>query len=297
MRRLCVFCGSSTGRRAIHADAARALGMSLARRGLGLVYGGGSIGLMGVVADAVLAGGGSVIGVIPEGLYSAEIAHAGLTELHVVASMHDRKAMMMSLADGFVALPGGLGTFEELLEVLTWLQLGIHRKPVALLDVDDYWRGLRRLLDDAVAEGFLDEARAAQLLVESDVDILLDRMRDWTPPALPRIWLTPSEACRVSGCDSGLLSIRSGVRSTRGAQVANTIRPRAVAGAPFTSRREAASAVRQSSPFPLPGASTSSTVTVAGCRRRRAAGAPCAASRSGGAVTPWRRTSIVSPAL
>ena len=194
MRRLCVFCGSSTGRRAIHADAARALGMSLVRRGLGLVYGGGSIGLMGVVADAVLAGGGSVIGVIPEGLYSAEIAHAGLTELHVVASMHDRKAMMMSLADGFVALPGGLGTFEELLEVLTWLQLGIHRKTVALLDVDGYWRGLRRLLDDAVTEGFLDEARAAQLLVESDVDVLLDRMRDWTPPALPRIWLTPSEA-------------------------------------------------------------------------------------------------------
>ena len=194
MRRLCVFCGSSTGRRAIHADAARALGMSLARRGLGLVYGGGSIGLMGVVADVVLTGGGSVIGVIPEGLYSAEIAHAGLTELHVVASMHDRKAMMMLLADGFVALPGGLGTFEELLEVLTWLQLGIHRKPVALLDVDGYWRGLRRLLDDAVAEGFLDEARATQLLIESDVDILLDRMRDWTPPALPRIWLRPSEA-------------------------------------------------------------------------------------------------------
>jgi len=194
MRRLCVFCGSSTGRRAIHAEAARALGMSLARRGLGLVYGGGSIGLMGVVADTVLAGGGSVIGVIPEGLYSAEIAHAGLTELHVVASMHDRKAVMMSLANGFVALPGGLGTFEELLEVLTWLQLGIHRKPVALLDVDGYWRGLRRLLDDAVTEGFLDEARAAQLLVESDVDILLDRMRDWTPPALRRIWLRPSEA-------------------------------------------------------------------------------------------------------
>ena len=194
MRRLCVFCGSSTGHRAMHADAARAMGAALARRGIGLVYGGGSIGLMGVLADAVLEAGGSAIGVIPEGLYSAEIAHAGLSELHVVPSMHDRKALMASLADGFVALPGGLGTFEELLEVFTWLQLGIHRKPVGLLDVDGYWRGLRRLLDDAVAEGFVDEARAAQLLIESDVPALLDRVLDWSPPALPRIWLTPSES-------------------------------------------------------------------------------------------------------
>src|SRR5262245_51752444 len=181
MRRLCVFCGSSPGHREIHADAARALGTALARRGLGLVYGGGSIGLMGVVADTVLAAGGSVIGVIPEGLYSAEIAHAGLSELHVVPGMHDRKAMMTALADGFMALPGGLGTFEELLEVFTWLQLGIHRKPVALLDVDGYWRGLRRLLADAVREGFVDETRAAQLLVESDVETLLDRMLEWAP--------------------------------------------------------------------------------------------------------------------
>jgi hypothetical protein len=149
---------------------------------------------MGALADAVLAAGGSAIGVIPAGLYSAEIAHAGLSELHVVPGMHHRKAMMASLADGFIALPGGLGTFEELLEVFTWLQLGIHRKPVALLDVDGYWRGLRRLVDDAVVEGFVDEARAAQLLVESDADALLDRMASWTPPALPRIWLTPSEA-------------------------------------------------------------------------------------------------------
>jgi hypothetical protein len=178
----------------MHADAARAMGAALARRGIGLVYGGGSIGLMGVLADAVLEAGGSAIGVIPEGLYSAEIAHAGLSELHVVPSMHDRKALMASLADGFVALPGGLGTFEELLEVFTWLQLGIHRKPVGLLDVDGYWRGLRRLLDDAVAEGFVDEARAAQLLIESDVPALLDRVLDWSPPALPRIWLTPSES-------------------------------------------------------------------------------------------------------
>jgi uncharacterized protein (TIGR00730 family) len=192
--RLCVFCGSATGVRTTYADAARALGTALARRGIGLVYGGGSIGLMGVLADAVLAAGGCVTGVIPRGLYSAEIAHAGLTEMRVVSSMHERKAVMASLSDAFVALPGGLGTFEELLEMLTWLQLGIHRKPVALLDVDGYWRGLRALLDDAVAAGFVEPARAAMLLVERDPDGLLDRVIAWTPPALPRIWLTPAEA-------------------------------------------------------------------------------------------------------
>ncbi len=194
MTRLCVFCGSAPGSRPIYPEAARAFGTSLARRGIGLVYGGGSIGLMGVLADAALAAGGAVIGVIPEGLYSAEIAHAGLSELHVVPSMHDRKALMASLADGFVALPGGLGTFEELLEVFTWLQLGIHDKPVAVLDVAGYWRGLRRLLDDAVAEGFVKDARAATLVLESDPDTLLDRVLAWTPPALPRVWLTPAQS-------------------------------------------------------------------------------------------------------
>jgi uncharacterized protein (TIGR00730 family) len=194
MQRLCVFCGSATGTRSSYADAARALGAALARRGIGLVYGGGSIGLMGVIADAVLGAGGAAIGVIPRGLYSAEIAHAGLTELRIVSGMHERKAIMASLADGFVALPGGLGTFEELLEMLTWLQLGIHQKPVGLLDVDGYWRGLRTLIDDAVAADFLSRARAEVLLVETDVETLLDRLGAWTPPALPRIWLTPAEA-------------------------------------------------------------------------------------------------------
>jgi uncharacterized protein (TIGR00730 family) len=149
---------------------------------------------MGVVADAALAAGGTVIGVIPRGLYSAEIAHAGLTEMRVVASMHERKEVMASLADAFVALPGGLGTFEELLEILTWLQLGIHRKPVALLDVEHYWRGLRMLLDDAVESGFIEPERATMLLAAADVDGLLDRVLSWTAPALPRIWLTPAEA-------------------------------------------------------------------------------------------------------
>src|SRR5262245_5918387 len=194
MRRLCVFCGSSTGSRPAYADAARALGGALARRGLGLVYGGGSIGLMGVVADAVLAGGGTAIGIIPRGLYSAEIAHAGLSELRVGSGMPERKEVMATLADGFIALPGGLGTFEELLEMLTWLQLGIHRKPVALLDVDGYWRGLRQLLDDAVVGGFVEPARAAMLLTDTDVDELIDRLVASEPPALPRIWLTPAEA-------------------------------------------------------------------------------------------------------
>jgi uncharacterized protein (TIGR00730 family) len=194
MQRICVFCGSATGGQPAYAAAARDLGAALARRGIGLVYGGGSIGLMGVLADAALAAGGAVTGVIPRGLYSAEIAHAGLSDLRVVSSMHERKAVMAALSDAFVALPGGLGTFEELLEVLTWLQLGIHRKPVALLDVDGYWRGLRTLLDDALAAGFVEPERAAMLLVETEVDALLDRMLAWTPPALPRIWLTPAEA-------------------------------------------------------------------------------------------------------
>jgi uncharacterized protein (TIGR00730 family) len=194
MQRICVFCGSATGGQPAYAATARGLGAALARRGIGLVYGGGSIGLMGVLADAALAAGGAVTGVIPRGLYSAEIAHAGLSDLRVVSSMHERKAVMAALSDAFVALPGGLGTFEELLEVLTWLQLGIHRKPVALLDVDGYWRGLRTLLDDALAAGFVEPERAAMLLVETEVDALLDRMLAWTPPALPRIWLTPAEA-------------------------------------------------------------------------------------------------------
>ncbi len=194
MRRVCVFCGSSMGNDARFADAARDFGAALAARGLGLVYGGGSIGLMGVVADEVLGHGGEVIGVIPQGLKTEEIAHAGLTELRVVASMHERKATMAELSDAFVALPGGLGTFEELLEMLTWLQLGIQRKPVALLDVEEYWAGLRTLLADAVRHGFVHEANADSLLVDTRPDRLLDAIARWTPPVLPRLWLRPSEA-------------------------------------------------------------------------------------------------------
>jgi uncharacterized protein (TIGR00730 family) len=193
VKRLCVFCGSATGRRVAYADAAHALATALLDRGLGLVYGGGSVGLMGTLADAVLAGGGEVIGVLPRGLARKELAHDGLTELHVVGSMHERKALMASLADGFVALPGGLGTLEEILEVLTWAQLGIHRKPVGLVDVGGYWGGLLALLRHAVGEGFVRPEYAALLLVDPTPTALLDRFAAWRPPVTPPVWLDATE--------------------------------------------------------------------------------------------------------
>jgi uncharacterized protein (TIGR00730 family) len=193
VKRVCVFCGSASGRQPMYADAARALGAELVRRGLGLVYGGGSVGLMGVVADAVLAAGGEAIGVLPRGLARMEFAHDGLTELHLVGSMHERKALMASLSDGFVALPGGLGTLEEVFEVLTWAQLGIHRKPVGLVDVQGYWGGLRTLLRHAVDEGFIRPEYAALLMVDSTPDALLDRFLAWRPPVTPPIWLDSTQ--------------------------------------------------------------------------------------------------------
>jgi uncharacterized protein (TIGR00730 family) len=191
--RLCVFCGSSVGARPAYAAAGRALGAALAARAIGLVYGGGSIGLMGVVADAALAAGGEVIGVIPRALATKEIAHQGLVDLRVVASMHERKALMTELADGFVALPGGLGTFEELLEVLTWAQLGLHRKPVALLDVAGYFAPLLALFDHAVVEGFVLAENRALLVSASAVDDLLDALAAWRPPAPSAPWLRLEE--------------------------------------------------------------------------------------------------------
>ena len=193
MRRLCVFCGSSTGIGPVYADATRAVAAEIVRRRIGLVYGGGGIGLMGILADAVLAGGGEVIGVIPRPLATKEIAHAGCSELRVVGSMHERKAMMAELADGFLALPGGLGTFEELLEMLTWTQLGVHVKPVGALDVGGYWTGLRRLLTDGVEAGFVRPHNADALLVDDDPSRLLDRLAAWTAPEQPRLWLRADE--------------------------------------------------------------------------------------------------------
>jgi uncharacterized protein (TIGR00730 family) len=153
--RVCVFCGSSRGSAPSYAEAAAELGTAMAGAGIGLVYGGGDVGLMGVVADAVLAAGGEVVGVMPEALVAREIGHTGLTELRITGSMHERKAMMADLADGFIALPGGFGTFDELFEILTWSQLGLHTKPVALLDVDGFWDPFVALLDRAVEAGFL----------------------------------------------------------------------------------------------------------------------------------------------
>ncbi len=169
------------------------LGAAMVRRGLGLVYGGGGIGLMGVVADEVLARGGEAVGVIPRRLARKEVAHPGLTRLHVVSSMHARKARMAELADAFVAMPGGLGTLEELAEVLTWAYLGIHRKPTGLLDVAGYWRPLVALLDHAVEEGFLRPEHAALIRFEDDPARLLDGLAAWTPPPHPPVWLDPSE--------------------------------------------------------------------------------------------------------
>jgi uncharacterized protein (TIGR00730 family) len=193
MKRVCVFAGSATGHRSEYAEAARALAAELARRHLGLVYGGASIGLMGVLADTALAAGVEVVGVIPKPIASKELAHAGLTELRLVATMHERKATMAALADGFVALPGGLGTFEETLEMLTWSQLGVHAKPVGVLNAGGYYDGLLRWLSHAVAEGFLHRANLGLLLFGDSAAELLDALVAWRPPPAPRAWLDPSQ--------------------------------------------------------------------------------------------------------
>jgi len=185
MKRLCVFCGANAGRGPVYRATAQALGALLAREGIGLVYGGASVGLMGAVADAARAAGGEVIGVIPRALMKREIAHAGLADLRVVGSMHERKALMAELADGFIALPGGVGTLEELFEVWTWVHLGLHHKPCALLDVAGFYSGLARFLDHVEAEGFLREGVRDMLLVERDPAQLLAAMRAWRAPPLP----------------------------------------------------------------------------------------------------------------
>jgi uncharacterized protein (TIGR00730 family) len=193
MKRVCVFCGSSPGTRPEYGGAARWLGAALARRGIGLVYGGASIGVMGAVADAVLAGGGEAIGVIPRSIVEREVAHSALSELHVVDSMHQRKAMMAELADAFITLPGGLGTLEELFEVWTWGLLGIHDKPFGLLDVEGYFTPLIAFLDHAVVQGFIREPHRAMALVDSDPERLLDRLAAYRPPPGERV-IEPSES-------------------------------------------------------------------------------------------------------
>ncbi len=181
LRRICVFCGSSVGARPAYATIARELGRTLAQRGLGVVFGGGKVGLMGVLADAALAAGGEVIGVIPEALVAREIGHNALTKLHVVRSMHERKTLMADLASAFIALPGGYGTFEEFFEAVTWTQLGIHQKPCGLLNVDGYYDALLALLERAVADGFVREANRPLVLHAPDVPTLLAKLEAFHP--------------------------------------------------------------------------------------------------------------------
>lgn len=188
MQRICVYCGSNAGARPAYADAARGLARACAERGLGLVYGGGNVGLMGVLADAAMELGSEVIGVIPRALAEQEVAHTAITKLEVVGSMHERKARMAELADAFLALPGGLGTLEELFEVWTWTQLGFHAKPCGLLDVEGYYAPLVRFLQRSVAEGFLRPEHRAALLVGTDPAELLGRLAAWRPAPLGK-WL------------------------------------------------------------------------------------------------------------
>ncbi len=188
MHTLCVFCGSSKGARPEYGALARALGRELAARGWELVYGGSSVGLMGILADAVLEAGGEVTGVLPQGLFRREVAHTGLTRLHEVGSMHERKALMVELSDGFVALPGGYGTYDELFEVVTWAQIGLHRKPIGLLDVNGFFAPLLSMIAHAAQEGFIPESHSHLLLREENPAALLDRLQSYIPPILPDKW-------------------------------------------------------------------------------------------------------------
>ena len=193
MKRVCVFSGSSPGADLAYRAAATDLGHRLAERGIELVFGGASVGLMGVLADAALEGGGRVTGVIPQSLVEREIAHPGLSDLRVVDSMHERKAVMAELADAFVALPGGVGTLEELFEVYTWNQLGLHAKPLGLFNVRGYFDGLARFLDHATAERFVTPQHRAMLLVSEDLDELLDGLAGWDAPAQPK-WIDRAQS-------------------------------------------------------------------------------------------------------
>jgi uncharacterized protein (TIGR00730 family) len=176
MKQLCVFCGSRTGSDSVYADETRKLGAAIARRGWGLVFGAGNIGLMGVLADAVREAGGSTIGVIPRALVERELAHQALTDLRIVESMHDRKALMAGLSDAFLAIPGGFGTLDEFFEILTWAQLKIHQKPIGLLNTAGFFDPLLAWIDRAIAEDFVKENNRELLMIESDVEKMLDRL-------------------------------------------------------------------------------------------------------------------------
>jgi len=183
LRSVCVFCGSRPGRRPEYEDAARALGRRLAADGVRLIYGGGGVGLMGTLATAVMEAGGTVIGVIPDPLATKEVAHAGVTEMRVVPSMHARKALMADLADGFIAMPGGLGTFEEVFEILTWAQLGIHAKPIGLVNTGGYFDALIALVEHAIGEGFIHPEQRALFVDAPTPETLMPRLLKHHPPA------------------------------------------------------------------------------------------------------------------
>jgi uncharacterized protein (TIGR00730 family) len=189
MKRICVFCGSAVGARPGYTQAAQRLGHLLAERKIGMVFGGGRVGLMGVTADAVMNQGGEVIGVIPDALDRREIGHHGVTELRVVESMHERKALMADLSDAFIALPGGYGTLEEFAEIVTWSQLGIQNKPCGLLNVEGYWDGLLEFLDHAMREQFLRPENRELVLVAGTPEQMLEKISAWEPPAHIEKWL------------------------------------------------------------------------------------------------------------
>jgi uncharacterized protein (TIGR00730 family) len=191
LRRVCVYCGSSAGNQPAYQAGAIALAAELAQRGLGLVYGGSHVGLMGILADTMLAAGGEVIGVIPEGLMAKEIGHTALTQLIVVGSMHERKTRMSELADAFIALPGGFGTLEEFAEAVTWTQLGIHDKACGLLNIEGYWQPLLSWMDQAVAEGFLKAANRSLVIEGDEPGELLDRLETWQPVSVEK-WIAPA---------------------------------------------------------------------------------------------------------
>ena len=192
MKQVCIFCGSYAGAQPMYMEVAHAIGLGLAKRSIGLVYGGGRVGLMGAIADGTIAGGGHVTGVIPQSLVDRELAHKGLNELHIVTSMHERKAMMAQIAEGFIALPGGFGTLDELFEIITWAQLGFHRKPIALLNVGGYFNPLLAFIAHMSTEGFIKPEHSTAMLVKAEVDDLLDTLLAYEPPELEK-WIKKAE--------------------------------------------------------------------------------------------------------
>ena len=193
MKRVCVFCGASPGNDPVYAEAAAALGRAIAARGLGLVYGGGSVGLMGVVAKAAQDAGAEVIGVIPHVLMAREVHNTEIKDLRLVETMHERKALMASLSDGFLALPGGFGTLDEAFETLTWSQLGIQKKGLVFVDVLGYWSGLERLMNRMLAEGFLKPQTRSLAMIADGPDAALDALAGFVPPADAPVWATPAQ--------------------------------------------------------------------------------------------------------